>query len=168
MSVFLSMVIMIFALLCWEYPRFFLIHVYAEQRDASGDSLLSHTQLNKTNRALKDRADRYRDPFVPKSVVRKTMRSPVPKQTLDRHLPSPKQEPVRQNVRVRGIVSSPQGRWAFLEFENGERLIVMVGQVIAASSQVVTRITDQGVTLASLEGKAEGKAQPDRTYLLDN
>ena len=156
MPALLAMVAMISVLLWWDCPRCSLSHIYAEQRDVSGDSFSPRAPLHKTNRALRSRADRYRDPFVPKTVVRKEV-----------HAPEPKQESDRQNVLVRGIISSPRGRWALLEFENGERLIVMTGQVIAASSQVVTRITDQGVTLSALGGKADALSQPDRTYFLD-
>ncbi len=160
MSVLVSMVAMIVVLSCWECSRFSSIPVYAERHDSSGDALLPHTPLQKTSRAWRDGADAdpYHDPFVPKTVVRTDTEvgSPVPKQ-----------EPDRQNVLVKAIIASPRGRWAILEFENGERLIVMTGQVIAASSQVVTRITDREVTLSALEGKASPRSQPDRTYVLD-
>ena len=151
MSAVLAMVAMLFVLSWWDCPRCFLSHVHAEPRDVSGDSLSPRAPLHETNRA-----DRYRDPFVPKTIIRKEI-----------HASEPKQEPDRQTVLVRGIISSPHGRWALLEFKNGERLIVTAGQVIVASSQVVTRITDHGVTLSALGGKADAPSQPDRTYFFD-
>lgn len=156
MSARVSLVTVMFALVCWEYPWFASHHVAAEQHDTTGDSLVPRAPLNETDPAWRYRADRYRDPFVPKPVVRDALHSPVPKQAAD-----------RQHVLVKGIVSSPWGRWALLEFENGERLIVSAGQVIEASSQVVTRITDHGVTLSTLEGTGETQSQSDRTYFLD-
>ncbi len=157
MSVWLSLVTMIFVALCGECPRGALSHVYAEPHDVSVDSFVPRAPLHTTHRALRSRIDRYRDPFVPKTVVRTEIPAPEPTQ----------EAPSRQHVLVRGIMSSPQGRWALLEFENGERLIVRAGQVIAAFSQVVTRITDQGVTLSALGGKGDAPLPPDRTYLLD-
>lgn len=71
-----------------------------------------------------------------------------------------------QPVKVVGIMSSAQGHWAVLDFEDGERLIVRVGQVLSAYSQVVKRITDEGVILSAVEGKARVRSQPERTYLL--
>ncbi len=156
MSALVSLATVMFALVCWGCPWFSSNHVSAGQHDTIEDSFLPRTPLNVTNRALTYRADHYRDPFVPKPVVREVFRSPAPKQ-----------DPDRQHVLVKGIVSSPQGRWALLDFENGERLIVTEGQVIAASSQVVTRITDHGVTLSALESTAGAQSQPDRTYFLD-
>jgi len=145
-----------FWLVCWRFAWFASHHVAAEQHDTTGDSLVPRAPLNETDPAWRYRADRYRDPFVPKPVVRDALHSPVPKQAAD-----------RQHVLVKGIVSSPWGRWALLEFANGERLIVSAGQVIEASSQVVTRITDHGVTLSTLEGTGETQSQSDRTYFLD-
>lgn len=156
MSARVSLVTVMFALVCWEGPWFASHHVAAEQHDATGDSLAPRAPSNETDPAWRYRADRYRDPFVPKPVVRDAFHSPVPKQAAD-----------RQHVLVKGIVSSPRGRWALLEFENGERLIVSTGEVIAGSSQVVTRITDHGVTLSALEGTGEAQSQSDRTYFLD-
>ncbi len=109
-------------------------------------------------------AGRYRDPFVPKAVPPPPVSEPAPPSPAPVSAPEP--EPVSLTVLVRGIASSPQGRWALLEFENGEQLIVRTGQVIAAFSRVVTRITDQGVTLSALGG-AEAPSPADRTYFLD-
>ena len=61
-------------------------------------------------------------------------------------------------------MSSAQGRWALLEFEDGKRLIVRQGQVISAYSRVVQRITDHGVTLSAIGEKA--RPQQEKTYWL--
>ncbi len=175
MSALVSMVTMIFMLWCGECSSFSASRVSAEPRDAAGDALLPHTSLNRTPHALRYRADRYRDPFAPKSIVRKEAKSPVPQQEPDSQnvpvpaiiAPVPQQDPDNQNVLVKGIISSPRGRWALLEFANGERRIVVAGQVLAAFSRVVTRITDREVTLSALEGTVDARLQPDRTYVLD-
>ena len=99
-------------------------------------------------------SDHYRDPFVPTAVTRTPERPAV--RAVD---VSP------QTMKVVGITSSAQGRWAVLEFEGGERLIVMPGQVISAYSRIVKRITEQGVTLSAIGDTA--KAQVEKTYWLD-
>ena len=122
--------------------------VHAGPRAPTQDPLVTNAQESSPFRY---RSDRYRDPFLPKSVVR--------------NAPGPSlqgQDVGRRTVKVVGITSSAQGRWAVLEFDHGERLIVMVGQVLSASSQFVKRITDHGVTLSAMEGKAG--LQPERTY----
>ena len=99
------------------------------------------------------RSDHYRDPFVPAAVTRTPEGSAA--QAVD---VSP------QTVRVAGIISSAQGHWAVLEFDGGERLIVVPGQIISAYSRVVKRITEQGVTLSAIGAT---KAQGEKTYWLD-
>lgn len=103
--------------------------------------------------SLNYRSDRYRDPFVPAVVTRTPER--VAGQAVDES---------HQTVRVAGIISSAQGHWAMLEFDGGERLIVMPGQILSAYSRVVKRITEQGVTLSAI---GETKAQGEKTYWLD-
>ena len=98
-------------------------------------------------------SDHYRDPFVAPTVIQTPPGSAV--QGRD----------VSPIVKVVGTMSSAQGRWAVLEFEGGERLIVMPGQVISAYSRVVKRITEQGVTLSSIGETA--KSQAEKTYWLD-
>ena len=104
--------------------------------------------------AFRYRSDHYRDPFVPTSVIQAPVGSSVQGQGV-----SP------QPVKVVGTMSSAQGRWAVLEFEGGERLIVMPGQVISAYSRIVKRITEQGVTLSAIGDTA--KPQAEKTYWLD-
>ena len=116
-----------------------------------GDQKVTNAQ--ELSRVFRYRSDHYRDPFVPKSVVRTPAGSSLQGQDVS-----------RQTVKVVGIMSSAQGRWAMLEFEDGERFIVMPGQVMSAYSRIVKRITDQGVTLSAL-GKKAGP-QPERTYWL--
>lgn len=99
------------------------------------------------------RSDHYRDPFVPTAVTRTPEGAAA--QAVD---VSP------QTVRVAGIMSSAQGYWAMLEFDGGERLIVVPGQIISAYSQIVKRITEQGVTLSAI---GETKSQGEKTYWLD-
>lgn len=120
-------------------------HVHAGQ----GDQVTTNAQ--EPPRAVRYRADHYRDPFVPKSIIRNPAGSSVQGQDV-----SP--------VKVMGTTSSAQGRWAMLEFEDGERLIVVPGQVISAYSRVVKRITEHGVTLAAIGEKAGPQAE--RTYRL--
>ena len=69
-----------------------------------------------------------------------------------------------QTVKVAGIMSSAQGHWAMLEFDDGERLIVVPGQILSAYSRVVKRITEQGVTLSVIGAT---KAEGEKTYWLD-
>jgi len=118
----------------------------------SGEQMATHAQ--EPSSAFRYRSDHYRDPFVPKSVVRIPAGSSVQGQAVTPHA-----------VKVIGILSSTQSRWAVLELKNGERLIVMPGQVISAYSQIVKRITKQGVTLSAIEEKA--KPQAEKTYWLD-
>lgn len=103
--------------------------------------------------SLSYRSDYYRDPFVPAAVIRTPEGSAT--QTVDA---SP------QTVRVVGIISSAQGHWAVLEFDGGERLIVVPGQIISSYSRVVKRITEQGVTLSAIGAT---KSQGEKTYWLD-
>lgn len=112
------------------------------------------TNAQEPSPAFRYGSDRYRDPFVPKSVVRTPAGSSVQEQDK-----SPR------TVRVIGTMSSAQGRWAVLVFEGGEQLIVMPGQVISAYSRIVKRITEQGVTLSAIEDTA--KPQAEKTYWLD-
>lgn len=104
--------------------------------------------------AFRYRSDNYRDPFVPTAVTQTPVGSSVQ---------GPDKSP--QTVRVVGTMSSAQGRWAMLEFEGGERLIVMPGQVISAHSRIVKRITEQGVTLSAIGDTA--KPQAEKIYWLD-
>ena len=99
-------------------------------------------------------SDHYRDPFVPTAVIRTPEGSAV--QAVDVSPPT---------MKVVGIMSSAQGRWAVLEFESGDRLIVVPGQVISAHSRIVKRITEQGVTLSAIGDTA--KSQVEKTYWLD-
>lgn len=103
--------------------------------------------------SLSYRSDHYRDPFVPAAVSR-TPEGPT----------GPAVDANPQTVRVVGIMSSAQGHWAVLEFDGGERLIVVPGQIMSAYSRVVKRITEQGVTLSAI-GATE--AQGETTYWLD-
>ncbi|MDE0144560.1 MAG: hypothetical protein OXI53_10305 [Nitrospira sp.] len=100
------------------------------------------------------RSDHYRDPFVPPAVVTRTPEGSAA-QAVDVN---------PQTVRVVGMMSSAQGHWAVLEFDGGERLIVVPGQIISAYSQIVERITEQGVTLSAI---GETRAQGETTYWLD-
>ena len=117
-----------------------------------GDQVVTNAQ--ESPRVVRYGSDHYRDPFVPKSVALNPAGSSLDAQDMN-----------RQTVRVMGTTSSAQGRWAMLEFENGERLIVVPGQVISAHSRIVKRITEQGVTLAAT-GKKAG-TPVERTYRLD-
>ncbi len=99
-------------------------------------------------------SDRYRDPFVPTALTRTPEGSAA--QAVDE---SPR------TVKVVGIMSSARGRWAVLEFEGGERLVVMPGQTISAYSRIVKRITEQEVTLSAIGDTA--KTQAEKTYWLD-
>lgn len=110
------------------------------------------TNTQKPVASLSYRSDHYRDPFVPTAVIRTPDGSPA--QAVD---VSP------QTVTVVGIISSAQGHWAVLEFDGGERLIVVQGQVLPAYSRVVKRITEQGVTLSAIGAT---KAQGENTYRL--
>lgn len=116
-----------------------------------GDQVVTRAQ--ESPRIVRYRSDHYRDPFVPKSAALNPARPSLETQDVD-----------RQTVRVMGTMSSARGRWALLEFEDGERLIVVPGQVISASSRVVKRITEQGVTLSGT-GDETG-SQVERTYRL--
>lgn len=118
----------------------------------SGDQVAVNAQ--EPSPAFRYRSDHDRDPFVPTSVLRVPAGSSVQRQDV-----SP------QTVKVVGTMSSAQGRWAVLEFEGGERLIVMPGQVISAYSRIVKRITEQGVTLSAIGDNA--KPQAEKTYWLD-
>ena len=99
-------------------------------------------------------SDRYRDPFVASTVI------PTPVDSAEQG-----RDVSPQTVKVVGTMSSAQGRWAVLEFEGGEQLIVMQGQVISAYSRVVKRITERGVTLLSIGETAT--SQTEKTYWLD-
>ena len=112
------------------------------------------TNAQESPRVVRYRSDRYRDPFVPKSVIPSATGSSLQAQDVG-----------RQTVKVLGTISSAEGRWAVVQFENGERLIVKPGQVIAAYSLVVKHVTEQGVTLSAIEEQA--KLQAERTYRLD-
>ncbi len=117
----------------------------------TGEQVVANTQ--EPSASFSYRADRYRDPFVPATVPR------TPEASAGQAVAvSP------QTVRVVGIISSAQGHWAVLEFDGGERLIVVPGQIISASSQIVKRITEQGVTLSAIGAT---KAQGENTYWLD-
>lgn len=108
----------------------------------------------KSPRVVRYRSDHYRDPFVPKSVASNPADSSLEAKDVN-----------RQTVRVVGTLSSVHGRWAMLEFEDGERLIVVPGQVIPAYSRVVKRVTEEGVTLSATGARAS--PQVERTYRLD-
>ena len=112
------------------------------------------TNAQESPRVVRYRSDHYRDPFVPKSVVPNPAGSSVEVKDVR-----------RQIVKIMGTMSSAQGRWAMLEFEDGERLIVVPGQVLPAYSRVVKRITEEGVTL-SATGE-EARPHVERTYRLD-
>ncbi len=99
-------------------------------------------------------SDRYRDPFVASTVVLPTS---VGSAVQGR-------DGSAQTVKVVGTMLSAQGRWAVLEFERGERLIVMPGQVISSYSRVVKRITEHSVTLSAMGETATSPAE--KTYWL--
>lgn len=122
-------------------------HVHAGPDDQVG------TNAPESPRVVRYRSDHFRDPFVPKSVVLNPASSSVEVQGVG-----------RQTVKVMGTMSSAKGRVAMLEFEDGERLIVVPGQVISAHSRIVKRITEQGVIL-SATGDKEG-TQVENTYRL--
>ena len=122
-------------------------HVHA----GPGDQVVTNAQ--EPPRVVRYRSDHDRDPFVPKSIIRNPAGSSVQGQDVS-----------RQTVKVMGIMSSAQGRWALLEFDDGERLIVVPGQVISAYSRVVKRITEHGVTLAAIGERV--RPQAERTYRL--
>ena len=128
-------------------------HAYAGSPAQTKDLSGTHVQSNEPSRIFRYRADHYRDPFLPKSVFQDSAGSSLQGEDVS-----------LQTVKVVGLMSSAQGRWAMLEFEDGERLIVRAGQIISSYSQVVKRITDQGITLSAIKGKAGG--QPEKTYLL--
>ncbi len=121
-------------------------HVHAGQADPTNDQ--------EPVRPFRYAADRYRDPFVPKSMVRREAEASLPRQAVN-------------PVKVVGILASAQGRWALLERRDGARRIVTVGEVLAAPSRVVKRITEHEVTLAVVEGKTGGASQAERIYVLD-
>lgn len=120
---------------------------------ASNDQVAVNTQ--ETLPSFSYDSDRYRDPFVASTVVPPTA---VGSAVQGRDVNS-------QTVKVVGTMSSARGRWAVLEFESGERLIVMLGQVISDYSRVVKRITEQGVTLSAIGEMATSQAE--KTYWLD-
>ncbi len=128
--------------------------VRAEPGDPERD-LLKNVRLNKISHAFRYRSDHYRDPFLPKSGFRNNA-----------GLSLQRQDVTGRCVKVVGIMSSAKGRWAILELEDEKRLIVRARQVLSAYSQVVKRITDQGVTLSSVQGKTSIRSQPEETYLL--
>ncbi len=150
-----ALVSVFFFLLCGSVLWFSSTQVLAGPGDPTKDLLVTNARLNETSRTFRYRSDHYRDPFLPKSVFQNNAGSSLQRQDMS-----------RQSVKVVGIMSSAQGHWAILEFEDGERLIVRAGQVLSAYSQVVKRITDQGVTLSAVGGKARVRSQPERTYLL--
>lgn len=117
-----------------------------------GDQVVANTQ--EPSPSFRYSSDRYRDPFIPTAVPRTSAEPSVQGEDV-----SP------QTVKVVGIMSSAQDRWAVLEFESGERLIVTPGQVISAYSRVVKDITEQGVTLSTIGETA--KSQAEKTYWLD-
>jgi len=117
-----------------------------------GDQVVTDAQ--EPSHLFRYRADHFRDPFVPKSVVPNAASASLQGQDVN-----------RQTVKVLGTLSSAEGRWAILEFEDGERLIVMPGQFLSAYSLVVKRITEQGVTLSGIEEQTEPQAE--KTYWLD-
>ena len=128
----------------------FLCGSVAGVQAGPGEQALANTQ--EPSASFSYSSDHYRDPFVPTAVTRTPEGSAV--QAVDI---SP------QSVTVVGIISSAQGHWAVLEFEGGERLIVMPGQTISAYSRMVKRITEQGVTLSAI---GQTKAQGEKTYWL--
>ena len=117
------------------------------------DQVVVNTQ--KPSPSFSYTSDRYRDPFVASTVVLPTS---VGSAVQGRDVSS-------QTVKVVGTMLSAQGRWAVLEFEKGERLIVTPGQVISDYSRVVKRITEQGVTLSAIGETATSRAE--KTYWLD-
>lgn len=129
----------------------FLCGSVAGVQAGSGDQVVANPQ--KPLASLSYRSDHYRDPFVPTAVTRTPEGSAG--QAVDVN---------PQTVMVVGIISSAQGHWAVLEFDGGERLIVVPGQIISAYSQIVKRITEQGVTLSAIGAT---KAQGEKTYWLD-
>lgn len=116
------------------------------------DQVMANTQ--EPSRSFSYSSDRYRDPFVPSMVLPTPAGSAVQGRDV-----SP------QTVKVVGTMLSAQGRWAVLEFEGSEQLIVKQGQVISAYSRVVKRITEQGVTLSSIGEMATPQAE--QVYWLD-
>lgn len=130
----------------------FLCGSVAGVQAGPGDQVVANAQ--QLSPSFSYSADHYRDPFVPTAVTRTPEGSAV--QAVD---VSP------QTVRVVGTITTAQGRWAVLEFEGGERLIVVPGQVISAYSRMVKRITEQGVTLSAIGDTA--KSQVEKTYWLD-
>lgn len=133
---------------CGSVPWCIGTHVHA----GPGDRVV--TDAKGPSHVSRYRSDRYRDPFVPKSVVPSAPGASLQVQDVG-----------RQTVKVLGTLSSAEGRWAVVQFENGERLIVEPGQVISTYSLVVKHITEQGVTLSAIEAQAEFQAE--RTYRLD-
>lgn len=129
----------------------FLCGSVAGVRAGPGDQVAANPQ--KPLASFSYRSDHYRDPFVPSAVTRTPEGSAG--QAADVSL---------RTVRVVGIIASDQGHWAILEFDGGERLIVVPGQIISAYSQIVKRITEQGVTLSAIGAT---KAQGEKTYWLD-
>ena len=116
-----------------------------------GDQVVTNAQASPG--VVRYRSDHFRDPFVPKSVVPHPVGSSVEVQDVG-------------SVKVMGTMSSAQGRWAMLEFEDGERLLVVPGQVISAYSRIVKRITEEGVTLSATGDQASQQAE--RTYRLSD
>ncbi len=150
-----ALVSVFFFLFCGSARWFFSTQVHAGPGEPTKDLLFTNARLNETSRTFRYRSDHDRDPFLPKSVFQNNAGSSLQRQDMS-----------HQPVKVVGIMSSAQGHWAVLDFEDGERLIVRVGQVLSAYSQVVKRITDEGVILSAVEGKARVRSQPERTYLL--
>ena len=123
-------------------------HVHA----GPGDQNVTNAQESPL--VVRYHADHHRDPFTPKPGVPAPVGPALDVQDVN-----------RQTVKIMGTMSSAQGRWALLEFEDGERRIVVPGQVLSAYSRIVKRITEDGVTLAATGDRAG--AQAERTYRLD-
>ena len=120
--------------------------------EGPNDQVMADTQ--EPSSSFSYSSDRYRDPFVASAVIPTPVRSAEQRRDV-----SP------QTVKVVGTMSSAQGRWAVLEFEGSERLIVVPGQVISAYSRVVKHITERGVTLSAIGETA--RSQAEKTYWLD-
>ncbi len=140
----IRIVFVLMCLLCWSV---------AGVQAGPNDQVVVNTQ--EPSPSFSYSSDRYRDPFVASTVVLPTS---VGSAVQGR-------DGSAQTVKVVGTMLSVQGRWAVLEFERGERLIVMPGQVVSGYSRVVKRITEHGVTLSAMGETATSPAE--KTYWLD-
>jgi len=107
---FASMMYAVSVLVCGSILWLTGTHVYA----GPGDPAVPNDR--ESPRVVRYRSDHVRDPFMPKSVILKPAGSSVETQDVN-----------RGTVKVIGTMSSIHGRWAMLEFEDGEQLIVVQG-----------------------------------------